>query len=313
MMLADGVLPSNKLQGYVLRRLVRRALLHGRSLGLAGDWKYVGQLVTPVAQIYEDAYPEVVTKAQEIKLLLEEEAYRFGKSLEKGLKKIEKIEKLDGTQAFKLYESFGFPWEMTEEIARSRGQVVEKGEFAKAFKTHQDKSRTAARGMFKGGLADHSEEVVKLHTATHLLHQALRIILGNHVQQKGSNITAERLRFDFSHPSKLSEEEIKKIENLINEQIKKDLPVSFKITTYTDAIKDGALAFFGERYPEKVKVYSVGNPSASSGSRNSVFSREICGGPHVEHTGILGRFKIMKEEALGAGTRRIYATVSKTP
>ncbi|HCM37981.1 MAG: Alanine-tRNA ligase [Candidatus Gottesmanbacteria bacterium GW2011_GWB1_43_11] len=299
MMMADGVIPSNKTQGYVLRRLIRRSLLHGRTLGLLGNWEYVGQLVVPVAEIYKDAYPEVVQKAAEIKLILQEEAMRFGKSLEKGLKEIEKIDQLDGTQAFKLYETFGFPWEMTEEIARTRGQTVEKGEFEKAFKEHRDKSRTAARGMFKGGLADHSEEVIKLHTATHLMHQALRSVLGNHVQQKGSNITAERLRFDFSHPTKLTPDEIKKVEDLVNQKIKEDLPVSFEITTYADAIKAGALAFFGERYPEKVKIYSIGS-----------FSREICGGPHVAHTGVLGSFKLTKEEALGAGTRRIYAVVS---
>lgn len=310
MMMADGVLPANKLQGYVLRRLIRRALLHGRSLGLVGDWKYVGQLVAPICEIYQDAYPEVVNKAAEIKLLLEEEALRFGKSLEKGLREIEKLEQLDGTQAFKLYETFGFPWEMTEEIARGRGQQVKRGEFEKAFKAHQVKSRTAAKGMFKGGLADHSEEVVKLHTATHLLHQALRTVLGNHVQQKGSNIIAERLRFDFSHQTKLTDDEIKKIGDLVNQKIKEDLPVSFKIMTYNEAIVDGALAFFGERYPEKVKVYTIGNPSAGSGSRDSVFSREICGGPHVAHTGILGTFKITKEEALGARTRRVYAVVT---
>ena len=302
MMMADGVLPSNKTQGYILRRLIRRSLLHGRSLGLVGDWKYVGRLVTPIADMYKEVYPEVVNKAAGIKLLLEEEALRFGKSLEKGLREIEKIEKLDGIQAFKLYETFGFPWEMTEEIARNRGQKVEKGDFEKAFKTHQDKSRTAAKGMFKGGLADQSEAVVRLHTATHLLHQALRSVLGDHVQQKGSNITAERLRFDFSHPAKMTPEEIKKVEDLVNMQIKKDMPVSFKIVTYNEALADGALAFFGERYPEKVKVYTMGDPQKP-------FSREICGGPHVEHTGVLGTFKITKEEALGAGMRRIYAVV----
>ncbi|MBI4058368.1 alanine--tRNA ligase [Candidatus Gottesmanbacteria bacterium] len=299
MMMSDGVLPSNKLQGYVLRRLIRRSLLHGRKLGLVGDWKYVGNLVVPVAEMYQDIYPEVVHKTGEIKLLLEEEALRFGKSLENGLREIEKVEKLDGTTAFKLYETFGFPSEMTEEIALERGQKVEKGEFEKAFKEHQEKSRTAAKGMFKGGLEDHSEEVIKLHTATHLLHQALRIVLGTHVQQKGSNITAERLRFDYSHTKKLTPEEIKLVENLVNQNIKEDLPVSFKVTTYEDAIKEGALAFFGERYPEKVKVYTING-----------FSKEICGGPHVEHTGILGTFKITKEEALGAGLRRVYAVVS---
>jgi alanyl-tRNA synthetase len=299
MMMADGVIPSNKQQGYILRRLIRRSLLYSRNLGLTGDWKYVGNFVEPVAQIYAEAYPEVVAKAGEIKLLLEEEAMRFGKTLDKGLKEIEKIENISGTDAFKLYETYGFPWEMTEEISRTRGQNPNRQQFETEFKKHQELSRTAAAGMFKGGLADHSEETTKLHTATHLLHQALRMTLGTHVSQKGSNITVERLRFDFSHPAKLTGEEIVKIEEIVNSQIKADLPVKIDISTFNDAVKNGALAFFGERYPEQVKVYSIGK-----------FSQEICGGPHVTHTGILGKFKIIKEEAVAAGVRRIYAKIT---
>jgi len=299
MMIADGVLPSNKQQAYILRRFIRRSLLYGRDIGLSGDWKYVGQLVEPVAHIYEDAYPDVVGKVSEIKLLLEEEAMRFGKTLEKGLREIEKIQTIDGKSAFTLYETYGFPWEMTEEIERSKGQNPDRKQFEQEFKKHQTLSRTAASGMFKGGLADHSEQTTKLHTATHLLHQALRMTLGNHVSQKGSNITVERLRFDFSHPQKVTQEEIKKVEDIVNEQIQKDLPVTVVISTYDEAVKNGALAFFGERYPDKVKVYSIGS-----------FSKEICGGPHVEHTGVIKSFKIIKEESAGAGIRRIYAVIS---
>lgn len=304
MMLADGVVPSNKQQGYILRRLIRRALLYGRTLGLTRDWNYVGHLVKPVADVYLDAYPEVEDKIQSIKVSIEEEALRFGKTLEKGLHEIEKINTIDGAVAFTLYETYGFPWEMTEEIARTKGQNPDRKQFESEFKKHQDVSRSAASGMFKGGLADHSVETTKLHTATHLMHKALRMVLGDHVGQKGSNITVERLRFDFSHPSKLTEEEIKKVEAIVNDQIKKNLPVSFVVSTFKEAISGGALAFFGERYPEKVKVYTVGDPMGT------YFSREICGGPHVENIGVLGIFKIQKEESAGAGIRRIYATVT---
>jgi alanyl-tRNA synthetase len=305
MMISDGVIPSNKQQGYVLRRLIRRSLLYGRDLGLISDWKYVGLLVEPVAEIFQNSYPEIKLKTIEIKSLLEEEALRFGKSLEKGIKEIEKIEDITGTDAFKLYETFGFPWEMTEELARNKGQNPDRVQFEEEFKKHQQLSRTAASGMFKGGLADHSIQTTKLHTATHLLHQALRIVLGNHVGQKGSNITVERLRFDFSHTGKLTEEELKKVEMIVNKQIGENLPVSETVTKYDEAIKSGALAFFGERYPEQVKVYTIGDPN------KTYFSREVCGGPHVVNTGVLKSFKILKEESAGAGIRRIYAIVGE--
>ncbi len=294
MMIADGVEPSNKMQGYVLRRLIRRAMLYGRNLGFDA-W---GELVDPVVMIYYEAYPEVSKNVDRIRQFLSEEALRFGRMLERGLREIEKVTAIDGKTAFFLYESYGFPWEMTEEIALQRKQHIDHAQFEEEFKKHQELSRTAAKGMFKGGLADQSEKTTKLHTATHLLHVALRNILGDHVQQKGSNITAERLRFDFSHPDKLTKEEIEGIEGLVNDKIKENLPVSFDVMTYEEAIKVGALAFFGERYPEKVNVYTMG-----------AFSREICGGPHVPATGQLGTFKIIKEESAGAGVRRIYAVV----
>ena len=296
MMMADGVLPSNKMQGYILRRLIRRAMLYAQPLGLGTEVSRLGELVSPVGEIYKESYPSVFEKADKIKLLFNEEALRFGKSLERGLKEIGKVEKLTGEVAFTMYETYGFPWEMTEEIARQRGQQPDRNKFEEEFEKHKTLSRTAAKGMFKGGLADQSEQTTKLHTATHLLHQSLRTVLGNHVSQKGSNITVERLRFDFSHPKKLTDEETKKVEVLVNEQISKNLVVSYKVMTYDEAVKEGALAFFGQRYPEKVKVYSMGT-----------FSKEICGGPHVDHTGVLGTFKIVKEESAASGVRRIYA------
>lgn len=304
MMMADGVLPSNKMQGYVLRRLIRRALFYGRKLGLLKEWNYVGQLVGPIVQMYEGAYPAVTQKASEITLLLEEEAMRFGKTLDRGIREIEKVSMLDGKIAFMLYETYGFPWEMTVEVASGKGQQVNRGEFEEEFKKHQTLSRTAAAGMFKGGLADQSEKTTKLHTATHLLHEALHRVLGHQVSQKGSNITAQRLRFDFSHPTKLTADQIKKIEDLVNEKIGQNLPVSFTTLDKDEATRSGARAFFGQRYGDKVKVYQIGGP-------NKPFSREICGGPHVAFTGVLGRFTIIKEESAGAGIRRIYATVSQ--
>jgi alanyl-tRNA synthetase len=291
-------MPSNKTQGYVVRRLVRRAIRFGRILNLPPG--FISELGTCILDEYAEAYPVSPECREQIIAGLAQEESKFNAMLGKGLKEIEKIPTLTGTLAFKLFETYGFPWEMTEEIARERGQQVDRAEFEAEFKRHQDLSRTAAKGMFKGGLADHGEEVVKLHTATHLLHQALRSVLGVHVQQKGSNITNERLRFDFSHSQKVSPEEIQQVEKIVNEQINRDLAVSFRIATYDEAIKEGALAFFGERYPEKVKVYQIGD-----------FSKEICGGPHVERTSTLGKFSITREEASSAGVRRIYATLQR--
>jgi alanyl-tRNA synthetase len=294
MLMTDGAYPSNKAQGYVVRRLVRRAIRFGKLLGVSGD--FVAVLAEKVLDLYNDAYPVSADVRGKILDALRTEEKKFSALVSKGLREIEKITELTGAIAFRLFETFGFPWEMTEEIARERGQQVDRSEFEAEFRRHQEQSRTAASGMFKGGLADHSEAVVRLHTATHLLHQALRSVLGTHVQQKGSNITAERLRFDFAHGQKVTPEELQKVEAIVNEQIGQKLPIGFEIVSYQEAIDSGALAFFGERYPEKVKVYSIGT-----------FSREICGGPHVENLSVLGRFKVMKEEASSAGVRRIYA------
>jgi len=293
---AEDLIPSNKERGYVLRRLIRRAIRYGRLLGVRKP--FLVNIAGSVIENFGESYPQLDKKSSDIKRVIQEEEERFWKTMGNGLREIEKIPKLDGKTAFFLYESYGFPVELTEEIAKDRGQKIDKGVFQKEFEKHKELSRTASVGMFKGGLVDDSEKVTKLHTATHLLHAALRKVLGEHIAQKGSNITAKRLRFDFSHPQKLSAEELKKVEDLINEQIKKDLQVSFETMSLEEAIKQGALHFFGERYGKKVKVYTIGN-----------FSREVCGGPHVKRTGEIGRVRMIKQEKIGSGVTRIYLTL----
>lgn len=295
--ISDGVIPSNKERGYVLRRLIRRATRYGRILGV--DNKFLAKIADATIETYKGGYPELSEKADYIREVLSEEEEKFISTLSKGLGELEKAGKLDGKKAFFLYETYGFPLELTEEIAKERGQKIDRNVFEKQFEKHKKLSQTASSGMFKGGLADASEEVVKLHTTTHLLHASLRKVLGKGVSQKGSNITAERLRFDFSHLQKLSDAELSKVENLINEQIKKKLPVTFETKSLKEAIDEGALAFFGERYGERVKVYSIGS-----------FSREICGGPHVKNTREIGRVRIKRQEKIGAGLVRIYAVIS---
>jgi alanyl-tRNA synthetase len=299
--IADGVIPSNKERGYVLRRLIRRSVRFGRKLGV--DEPFLAKISDQVIKTYGKDYPELGKSEDSIKKILTAEEEKFIKTLKKGLREIEKLKEIDAKKAFHLYETYGFPLELTEEIAAEKGQKVDKEIFEKEFEKHKNLSRTASAGRFKGGLVDKSGESVKLHTATHLLHAALRKVLGDHVQQKGSNITAERLRFDFSHPERLTDKELKEVEDLINEQIKKDLPVTHETKSYDEAIKEGALAFFGEKYADKVMVYTVGSPA------HGWFSKEVCGGPHVSHTGELGRVKIKKQEKIGAGVMRIYATL----
>ncbi len=289
-LISEGVLPSNKLQGYVLRRLIRRSAVKMRAL--KGDLQK------------NDLNFNFLKKISKV---IEEEVERFARTLDKGLREIEKIKNINGKIAFDLYQTYGFPLEITEEIIRQKGQKINHAEFQREFEKHQELSRSASASMFKGGLADHSYEVTRLHTATHLIHAALRKVLGKHVVQKGSNITKERLRFDFSHPNKLSGEEIKSIERLVNEQIDKDLPVYWEIKTLDEAKKEGALAFFGQKYDKKVKVYSIGPPRGSG----TPFSQEVCGGPHVTHLGeIQGHVRIIKQESAAAGVRRIYAEIS---
>lgn len=312
-LLSEGVFPSNKERGYVLRRLIRRAVLHSRHIGINGN--FTARVGKAFIESYKDVYPQLENNSRIIYDELEAEETRFRLTLENGLKEFDKYvtigevgrpetqkKILSPRDIFFLYETYGFPYELSKEEGERRGiKIPSRFEFEEEFKKHQEKSRTASAGMFKGGLADTSEQVTRLHTATHLLHAALRKILGEHVAQKGSNITAERLRFDFSHPQKLTAEEIKKVDDLVNAQIKKDLPVSFKTMSLDEAVKEGALHFFGEKYGKEVKVYTIGD-----------FSKEVCGGPHVKHTGELGRVRIIKQEKVGAGVVRIYAVSEKT-
>ena len=292
--IADGVIPSNKERGYVLRKLIRRAIRHGQLLGIKEN--FLADLADKIINNYKNSYPELQINSKTITNELETEEHKFRQTLERGLKEITKQKKLSGKIAFDLYQSYGFPLELTVEIAKEKGQKINEAQFEEEFKKHQELSRTSTRGIFKGGLQDQSEITTRLHTATHLLQQALRVALGDHVRQKGSHITAERLRFDFSHPTKLTTDELKRVEDLVNEKIKENLPVSVKIVPLSQALSQGALTVLGAKYPEKVKVYSISN-----------FSKEVCGGPHVDFTGSLGSFKIIKEEAAGSGIRRIYA------
>ncbi|MDP3758258.1 MAG: alanine--tRNA ligase, partial [Candidatus Daviesbacteria bacterium] len=299
-LIVDGVIPSNKLQGYVLRRLLRRAVVKMRHLNKEIKLSELSKLIKTVLTIYEKEDNGSVEK------VVNEEMDRFSKTLDHGLKEIGKLETIDGKKAFDLYQTFGFPYEVTEELFRQKGQYIDREQFKAEFEKHRELSRTASSGMFKGGLADHSEIVTKYHTATHLLHQALRNVLGPEVFQKGSNITSERMRFDFSYERKLTDGEIKQVEDLVNEKIKEDLVVTKEVMEKEKALQNGALGFFTEKYGDKVTVYTIGSPSTSSGSP---FSREVCGGPHVEHTGLIGKIKITKEEAVSAGIRRIRAQI----
>jgi len=303
-LIADGVLPSNVEQGYVLRRLIRRAIRFGRKLEFQpGFTKKISQ---SVVEVMGEEYKELKEKKQLIFQALEEEEKKFYHLLEKGLREAEKYPILDGKIAFWLYETYGIPLEMTEEIAQERGQKVDKKVFEEEFKKHQQLSRQATKKRFAGGLADHSLKVTKLHTVTHLLQAALRQVLGSHIRQVGSNITPERLRFDFTHLQPLTSQQIQKVEEIINEKIKENLPVKMEMMTLEEAKKKGALAFFGERYGERVKVYFIGPKNTGE----LPFSVEVCGGPHVNFTGEIGGVKIKKEEGVGAGRRRIYAVLT---
>jgi alanyl-tRNA synthetase len=312
MLAVDGVEPGNKEQGYFARRLLRRSMRFARMVGI--DKSFLGELTPVVADLYAEPYPQIKENQATIQAILESEEHKFARTLDRGLKEFDKLLQDQGETnrlggqispeaAFYLYETYGFPLELTLEMAREKqvklGESGAEADFVIAFERskqrHAEASRTASAGKFKGGLQDQSEQTTKLHTATHLLHQALRQVLGPHVQQAGSNITAERLRFDFTHPEKLTKDQLAHIEQIVNEEIQADLPVTIETTSLDEALKSGALAFFGERYGEKVKVYSIGD-----------FSKEVCGGPHVEHTGVLGRFQVGKEEAIGSGKRRVY-------
>ena len=303
MIIADGGRPSNIDRGYILRRLIRRMTRHLNKLQISLD--ELGCLIDLDIEILKEMYPDLDKNKEIIKQVILEEKDKFVKTLSHGEREFEKaIQKLkqenkdivDGQTIFKLYETYGFPPEITADLAEEQGFKIDMTEFDKLFKEHQDKSRMGSEQKFKGGLADQNEQTIKYHTATHLLHKALQIVLGEHAKQKGSNITTERLRFDFSHPEKMTKEQLKEVEDIVNEQIKRDLPVTCEEMTVEEAKNSGATGLFENKYGDKVKVYTIGD-----------FSKEICGGPHVKHTGELGKFKILKEESSSAGVRRIKA------
>ncbi len=297
-----GVSPSNVDQGYVLRRLIRRAVRYGMGLGM-GDG-FTGQVAKVIIDQYKDAYPELTRNAKFVLEQLALEETRFAKTLKQGNREFEKLASrvegkvIDGESAFHLYDTYGFPVEMTLELAKDAGLTVDLDGFQECFKKHQLTSQAGAEQRFKGGLSDHSDETARLHTATHLMHAALRKVLGPEVAQKGSNITAERLRFDFSFGRKMTPEEIQEVERLVNEAIDAKAPVTCQEMTVPEAKEQGAIGLFESKYGELVKVYSMGG-----------FSKEICGGPHAENTGDLVRFKIQKEESSSAGVRRIKAVI----
>jgi alanyl-tRNA synthetase len=294
-----GVSPSNTGQGYIVRRLLRRAIRYGRNLGVT-ELLWTKEIAKVVISDYENAYPELKRNESFILENLDKEEEKFNNTLENGLKEFNKITgDIDGVTAFNLYQSYGFPVEITEELAREKGKKLDLAGFKVELEKHQELSRTASAGKFKGGLADNSEETTKLHTAAHLLLAALRQVLGDHVTQKGSNITAERLRFDFSHPEKMTPEQITETERLVNEAIAKSFEVTCEEISLEEAKNTGAMGVFDSKYGEMVKVYTAGD-----------FSREICGGPHVNNTGELGHFTIAKEESSSSGVRRIKATLS---
>lgn len=302
-MVQDGVVPANKERGYILRRLIRRAVRELHKLGV--EHSQFNQIIEELIKTFTDnpeyvsQYPEIQTNQTQINQTIVQEVSKFTKSLAKGLREAEKHEQLTGEIAFQLYQTYGFPLEMTVEIAQERGQQIEVADFQIEFKNHQELSRQQSAGTFKGGLADHSAVVTRFHTATHLLHSALRQVLGDHVHQEGSNITADRLRFDFSHPQALTYTELQQVENWINDQIKADLPVSKSSMPKDEALESGALAFFKEKYPDIVTVYTIGD-------EDKWVSRELCGGPHVSHTSEIGEVEIFKQKASSAGVRRVY-------
>ncbi len=301
-MLGDqiGVTPSNVDQGYVLRRLIRRAIRFMRSLGI-GKGEMV-KLAAHYVDFYAEVYPELAENRQKIMDELTKEEEKFSRALEQGTKEFERAAAkaqngvIDGQTAFRLYDTFGFPIEMTVEFAKEKGLAVDTEGFREKFAEHQKKSQLGSEQRFKGGLADHSEKTTKLHTATHLLQAALRKVLGDEVAQKGSNITEERLRFDFSFSRPMTKEEIAETQKLVNEAIQRKMPITCEEMTVEEAKAQGAIGLFGDKYGEVVKVYTMGD-----------FSKEICGGPHASNTGDLGEFVITKEQSSSSGVRRIKA------
>ena len=296
-----GVKPSNVGQGYILRRLIRRAIRHAKKLGIDVSSNWEQEIASLIISKYEKYYSELNDNKNIVLEVLKNEKEKFNRTLEKGLREFEKITRdskdIDAITAFRLYDTYGFPIELTVELAKERNINVDEEGFKEKFKAHQELSRTASAAQFKGGLSGNNEIETKYHTATHLLNAALKVVVNKDVHQKGSNITDERMRFDFSCNHKLSEEEKQKTEDLVNNWIKEGLPVAVEEMSKEDAIKSGAECMFIEKYPDIVTVYTIGDN----------ISKELCGGPHVKNTNELGHFKIVKEEASSAGVRRIKA------
>ncbi len=307
-LIADGVVPTNVEQGYICRRLIRRAVRCGHELNMPPT--FTAEVARAVIARYAPFYTELEERQASILSELTREEERFRQTLLRGLREFQKLEEelrrrgeivLTGENVFRLFDTFGFPPTLTAELAQEHGLSADLDGFNRLFKQHQERSRQANQKKFAGGLADHSERTTKLHTATHLLHQALRDVLGTHVRQMGSNITQERLRFDFSHPKKLTGQEIERVEEIVNRQIQRDLRTTMEVMPLQQALDRGALAFFGERYGDLVKVYKIGD-----------YSMEVCGGPHVQQTGGMGRFHIIKAETIGQGVQRIRADLGET-
>lgn len=299
------IVPSNTDQGYVLRRLIRRMLRYAKQLDIDINSDFDIEIVKILSDMFAEFYPEVKQNFQQVEEALRSEKVKFSKTIELGMRELDKcLKKLNGEkklpsdQAFRLFDTFGFPIEMTTEIAAEHGIQVDVEEFKAYFAKHQETSRKGSEGKFKGGLAESNEETARLHTATHLLQGALRTVLGNGVQQKGSNITVDRLRFDFSFGRKVTVEELKQVEDIVNHAIADKIDVIKKEMSYEDAVASGALGFFSDKYNDTVYVYEMGT-----------YSKEICGGPHAKNTGELGRFRIVKEQACSSGVRRIKAVI----
>jgi alanyl-tRNA synthetase len=298
--MGDGVGPSNKDRGYVLRRLLRRCMLVARRLALPADWHRRG--VARVVEALGEEYPDLASQRGTISSTIDEEQLRFDRAVAQGSKALRGVSKLDGKVAFDLFQTFGIPFELTLDLAQQTGTTIDRDDFQRALDRHRNVSRTTSIGAFAGGLADHSVENVGYHTLTHLLHAALRRVLGSHVIQRGSNITRERLRFDFSHDRKLTPDEIARVEATVDGWLRRDLRVERSVMSEREARALGAVGAFGEKYGETVSVYTIVDRA-----NGEVVSREFCGGPHVESLG--GRMRIVQERALSAGVRRIKAVL----
>ncbi len=305
-LIVDGILPSNMERGYILRRLLRRSIRYARILSLPENW--YSELVDTITERYKEDYPGLLEKKESVLTVISEENAKFLKTLERGIKELNKLTEIDAKKAFDIFQTYGFPLEMIQEELEKKGLSVDEKEFQKEFEAHQEKSRAGLEkkfgghglaldtGELKAGSEEDIKKVTGYHTATHLLHQALRQVLGEHVSQRGSDINADRMRFDFTHDEKMTPEQKEEVENIVNEKIKEDLEIKMEEMPFKKAQEEGALAFFRGKYPEIVKVYSIGS-----------FSKEVCGGPHVARTGELGHFRIKKEESSSAGVRRVRA------